>query len=124
MLYRTDRRILSRKMELLVFTALLSLAFTEPMETGTSASAVAVPIPTEEQLFPCFTPTVTMQSLTCEPFNTHACVPIQCFRAETTSIPCLDARCPTTITETSFTSCQTECQPSCPTVTISCGTML
>lgn len=72
----------------------------------------------------CWTGTTTTQAPTCKPFETSACVPIQCFRAETSVIPCHDPNCPTTTTEATFTACQTECIPACPTVTFSCGTMV
>lgn len=71
----------------------------------------------------CYTATVTFPSpnIRCSAFNTKTCAPFECFRAETTSIPCPDACCPTTSTKTKYTGCQTTCVQACPTVTVSCG---
>ncbi|EEP75513.1 predicted protein [Uncinocarpus reesii 1704] len=74
----------------------------------------------------CYTATITQPSphIRCSDFNTKTCDPIFCLRAETTSIPCPDKDCPVTPTSISYTPCQTECYPSCPTVTISCSSTL
>ncbi|KJF60340.1 uncharacterized protein CIMG_12888 [Coccidioides immitis RS] len=74
----------------------------------------------------CYTATITQPSphIRCAHFNTEACPMVNCFRAETTSIPCPDSNCPTTPTSISYTPCQTACSPACPTVTISCSSTL
>lgn len=71
----------------------------------------------------CYTQTITLPDprIRCSEFITSTCVPWQCFRAETETIPCPEKCCAKTPTVTSYKGCQTACSSGCPTVTVSCS---
>lgn len=97
-----------------------SICTHKPSATHTSRN------PTECAPNACYTHTVTVpeSGTVCAQTIGPICRPLQCFRAETKTIPCASTCCQTTPTVTSYKPCQTTCELSCPTVTVSCSSML
>jgi hypothetical protein len=89
-------------------------------------SAAPCPTPVTRAPRSCYTRTLTLQDprIRCAGFDTATCVPWECLRAETETIPCHKQGCPKTSTITTFSGCQTACSSGCPTVTVSCSSLL
>ncbi|PGH11741.1 hypothetical protein AJ80_07002 [Polytolypa hystricis UAMH7299] len=104
-------------------TSVITTVITTLITTSTTTSSTSLSI--TEAPYSCFTSTVTQlpPNIKCPIFNTKACDIVQCERPETLIIPCPDECCPVTRTVPEYTGCQTACDTSCPTVTISCETL-